>query len=44
MVPPTEQGEIRQRRRPTASPVSDVMALADTHSAAWEAAAVVAML
>ena len=41
VVPPTEQCEIRQRRGAAGSPMSDVMALGDPHTAAREAAAVI---
>jgi hypothetical protein len=44
MVPATEQSEIRQRGGAALRPVTDVMALADPHSAAWEAAAAVSVV
>ena len=44
MVPATEQREIRQRCRTAVRPVTDVMALAEPHSAAREAAAAVPMV
>jgi hypothetical protein len=44
MVPATEQREVRERRRATLSPVADVMALAEAHATAREAAAEIAVL
>ena len=44
VVPPTEQGEVRERREATLSPVPDVMPLTEPDAAPWEAAAAVAML
>jgi hypothetical protein len=44
MVPATEQGQIRERSGAPLSPVTDVMALHESHSAAREAAAAVSML
>src|ERR1700741_1942123 len=44
MVSPTEHREIGERRRPSLSPVPDVMALAEAHAAAGEATAAIAML
>src|SRR6266850_2954864 len=44
MVAPTEHGQVRKRRRPSLSPVTDVMTLAEAHAAAREAAAAVAMM
>ncbi len=41
MVPTTQQREVRQRRRAALRPVLDVMALAEGHPAAREAAAAV---
>jgi hypothetical protein len=40
----TEQGEVRERGRAPVRPVTDVVALAETHAAPREAAAAVAML
>jgi hypothetical protein len=44
VVPATEQSEIRQRGGAALRPVTDVMPLADPDSAAWEAAATVAVV
>ena len=44
MVPATEQGEVRERRRPALRPVAEVVALAEHHPAAREAAAAVPVL
>jgi len=44
VVPATEQREIRQRRRAAMRPVADVMALAERHATAREAAAEVPMV
>jgi hypothetical protein len=44
MVPTTEQGQIRERRGASLCPVTDVMSLAESRSAAREAAAAVAMM
>src|SRR5439155_19947762 len=44
MVAPTEHGQVRQRCRPSLSPVADVMTLAEAHAAPWEATAAVAMV
>jgi hypothetical protein len=44
VVAATEQGEVRQRGGASLGPVTDVMALADRHSAAGDAAAVVSMV
>ncbi len=44
MVPTTEQGQIRERRGTTLGPVNDVMALAESHSAAREATAAVSVM
>ena len=38
VVPATEKGEVRERRRPAVGPVTDVMALTKPHSAARESA------
>src|SRR4026209_264711 len=44
MVPPTQHGEVRERRRSAMGPVADMMALAEAHAAAGEATALVTML
>ena len=44
VVPPTEQGEIRERGGAPLRPVTDVMALAESHSAAREATAAVSVV
>ena len=44
MVAPTEHGQVRKRRRPSLSPVADVVALAEAHAAAREATAAVAVV
>ena len=44
VVPATEHGEIRERRGAPLGPVADVMALADSYSAARETAAAVSMM
>jgi hypothetical protein len=44
VVPATEQREIRERGRAAVRPVADVMALAEPHSTAREAATPVSML
>jgi hypothetical protein len=44
MVPATEQGEIRERGGASLGPVMDVMALAESHPAAREAAAAVSVV
>jgi len=44
VVPATEQGEIRKRGGPSLGPVTDVMALAESHPAAREAAAAVSVV
>ena len=44
MMPPTEQREIRERRRTAGRPMTDVMPLADPYSAAREAAAAIPVL
>ena len=43
MVPATERGQVRERRRPALRPVPDVMALDKSASAAGETASVIAM-
>ena len=44
VMPATEQGQIRERGGASVGPVTDVMALAETNSAAREATATVAMV
>jgi len=44
MMPTTEQGQIRERGGPALGPVTDVMALAESHSAAREATAAVSVM
>ena len=44
VVPATQHGEVRERGGATVGPVTDVMALAEPHAAAREAAAAVAMV
>jgi len=44
VVPPTEQGEIRKRGGASLGPVTDVMALAESHPAARETAAAVSVM
>ena len=44
VVPVTEQGEIRERGGAPLGPVTDVMALAESHSAARETAAAVSVM
>src|SRR5439155_760369 len=44
VVPATEQGEIRERRGAPLCPVTDVMALAEPHATAREAAAAVSVV
>jgi len=44
MVAPTEHGQVRERCRPSLSPVADVMTLAEAHAAPWEATAAVAVV
>src|SRR5712691_1116073 len=44
MVAPTQHREVRERGGAAVGPVADVMALAERHSAAWKAAAAVAMV
>jgi hypothetical protein len=44
VVPPTEQGEIRERGRASLGPVTDVMALAESHPAPRETAAAVSVM
>ena len=44
VVPPTEQGEIRERGGASLGPVTDVMTLAKSHPAAREAAAAVSVM
>src|SRR5205823_6550921 len=44
MVPATQQGKVRQRRRASVRPVTDVMALAEGQSAARKAATAVTMV
>jgi len=44
VVPATEQGEVRERRRAALRPVPDVMSLAERKPAAWEAAAPVSVM
>jgi len=44
VVPATEQGKIRQRGGAALRPVTDMVALAEPDSAAWEAAAAVAVV
>jgi len=43
VVPATEHGEIRERRRAPLGPVTDVMALPESHSAARDPTAAVAV-
>ena len=44
VVPPTEQGEIRKRGGASLGPVTDVMALAESHPTARETAATVSVM
>ncbi len=44
MMPPTEHGEIRQRRRSALRPMAEVMPLAERQPAPRESAAVIAVL
>ena len=44
VVPTTEQGEIRERGGAPLGPVTDVMALAESHPAARETAAAVSVM
>ena len=44
VVPATEHGEIRERRGALLCPVTDVMALAEPHATAREAAAAVSVV
>jgi hypothetical protein len=44
MVPATEQGEIRERSRAPLCPVTNVMALTESHSAARETAVAVSVM
>jgi hypothetical protein len=44
VVPATEHGEIRERGGAALGPVTDVMALADSHPAARETAAAVSVM
>jgi len=44
VVPATKQGEIRERGGPPLGPVTDVVALAEPHATAREAAAAVSVL
>lgn len=44
MVPPTEQGEVRERGRPALRPVTQVMALGEPHPAPRKATAAVPVL
>ena len=44
MMPPTEHGQIRECRRASLSPVTDMVALAEARAAAWEAAAAVSVV
>ncbi len=44
VVPPTEQGEIRKRGGASLGPVTNVMALAESHPAARETAVAVSVM
>jgi hypothetical protein len=44
VVATAQEGKVGQRGGAALGPVTDVMALAETHAAAWEAAAAVAMM
>ena len=44
VMPPTEQGKVRERRRPTVRPVAEMMPLGEAQSAPREAAALVPMV
>src|SRR5688572_32793822 len=44
VMTPTQHREVRERRRATLGPVTDVMRLSETHAAAWKPAALVAVL
>jgi hypothetical protein len=44
VVPATQDRQVRERRGPALSPVTDVMALPEAHAAPREATAAVAML
>jgi hypothetical protein len=44
VVPTTEEGEVRQSRRASVCPVTDVMALTETDAAPGEATTAISML